>query len=293
MKWLLVLFAFFLSIQVLYAAKPGDQAIAWAVIERDRALGTVMAAEKRVDAAETDLRISRSVEQDIRSFKDSEALAVAREAVSVSEQGIKEANVLLKRARELLIRQENVLISIQSAVEAGGADKAMIVPLSGEVRRSYHGGQVTSDFPSQLRAGERVEVGARSSAKLFIARGDAEVDLTEKSSFTVTRDDTSESFEAVLNEGFAHIKAKLKNYFGKKFEVRTPTAVVAVRGTDFSIRNIEGGSRIEVSEGVVWIRLPEKENGVEVHAGEGCTVLKDGGIQTVQRLENQGNVHAR
>lgn len=285
MKWLLITFLCFGYVQTAFALKPGEQAVNWAMAERNAALGAVAAAEKRVEAAESDLRISRSVEQDIRTSKDPDAMVVAREAVAVSELGVKEANSLLKRARELLSKQEKTLSSIRTAVADFGGDKAMVIPVSGEVRRSFKGSDVAMDSVLPLRVGEKVEVGANSSAKLFVARGDAEVDLHENSNFTVTRDDTSESFEAMLGTGLAHIKAKLKNYFGKKFEVRTPAAICAVRGTDFSIRNFEGGSRIEVFEGTVSVRLPKSEVSVDVHAGEGCDIFKEGGIQPVKILE--------
>lgn len=285
MKWLLITFLCFGYVQTAFALNPGEQAVNWAMAERNAALGAVAAAEKRVEAAESDLRISRSVEQDIRTSKDPDAMVVAREAVAVSELGVKEANSLLKRARELLSKQEKTLSSIRTAVTDFGGDKAMVIPVSGEVRRSFKGSDVAMDSVLPLRVGEKVEVGANSSAKLFVARGDAEVDLHENSNFTVTRDDTSESFEAMLGTGLAHIKAKLKNYFGKKFEVRTPAAICAVRGTDFSIRNFEGGSRIEVFEGTVSVRLPKSEVSVDVHAGEGCDIFKEGGIQPVKILE--------
>ncbi|MFY9142658.1 FecR domain-containing protein [Sulfuricurvum sp.] len=293
MKRLWIACVFILSLQAVCTAKPGDEAIKWALSERNSALGSVAAAEKRVEAAESDLRVSRSIEQDIRTSKDSDAMAVAREAVSVSEQGLKEADTLLKRARELLSKQEKLLASIQTAVSDFGGEKAMVIPVNGEVRRTFKGSEVASDSVLPLRVGEKVDVGANSSAKLFVARGDAEVDLHENSSFTVTRDDTGERFEAMLSEGLAHVKAKLKYYMGKKFEVRTPAAICAVRGTDFSIRNFEGGSRIEVFEGTVSVRLPKSGSSVDIHSGEGCTVLKDGGIQPVQMIEKQGdgNVH--
>lgn len=292
MNRLWIVWVFILSFQGVCTAKPGDEAIKWALSERESALGAVATAEKRVAAAESDLRISRGVEQDVRTSKDSEAMAIAREAVAISVQGVKEANTLLNRARTLLSKQENLLFSIRTSVSEYGGHGAMVIPINGEVRRSLLGAVTASDTVLPLRVGERVDVGANSTAKLFVARGDAEVDLHENSSFTVTRDDTGESFEAMLTQGFAHVKAKLKNYFGKKFEVRTPTVAVAVRGTDFSIRNFEGGSRIEVFEGTVSVRMPKSGSSVEIHSGEGCTVLNDGGIQPKQMLGKQGNSYA-
>ncbi len=292
MKWFLIAFLCFGYTQAALALNPGEQAIKWATAERNSALGAVAAAEKRVESAESDLRISRSVEQDVRTSKDPDAMAVAREAVAISVQGVKEANTLLNRARALLSKQENTLVSIRTSVSEYGGHGAMVIPINGEVRRSLLGAVTASDTVLPLRVGERVDVGANSAAKLFVARGDAEVDLHENSSFTVTQDDTGESFEAMLTQGFARVHAKLKHFLGKKFEVRTPTAILAVRGTDFSVKSLSDASRVEVYEGTVWVRLPKSESSVEVHAGEGCEILKDGGIQPVKMLKRPWSQNA-
>lgn len=286
MKFYLFIFLFLLFIPSAQAAKPGEQAIMWMSAQRDSAMGAVVAAQKRVDAAETDLKISRNVETDIRMSKDAEAMAVAREAVAISEQGLLEANTLLKRAKSWLQREENRLASLQESVAKYGNEKALVIPIGGDVRRTMNGVSMQADPSIPLQVGERVEVGSQSRARVFVAGGDAEVALSQNSSFTVTRDDTGESFEAILSDGFAQVRAKLKNYFGKKFEVRTPAAVCAVRGTDFSLMSNADGTRVEVFEGVVWAHLPNGDKGVEIHAGEGCDILKNGGIQLVKPLEN-------
>ncbi|HLD23567.1 MAG TPA: FecR family protein [Sulfuricurvum sp.] len=286
MKIYLFIFLVLVFIPSAQAAKPGEQAILWVSAQRDSAMGAVIAAQKRVDAAETDMRISRSVETDIRMSKDVEAMAVAREAVAISEQGLLEANALLKQAKSWLQREENRLASLQESVAKYGSDKALVIPIGSDVRRSMNGISMNADPSIPLRVGERVEVGSQSRARVFVAGGDAEVALSQNSSFTVTSDDTGESFEAILSDGFAQVRAKLKNYFGKKFEVRTPAAVCAVRGTDFSLMSTAEGTRIEVFEGVVWAHLPNSDKGIEIHAGEGCNILKKGEIQSVKPLEN-------
>jgi hypothetical protein len=109
MRSIVFIFVFLATLQSAYGASPGERALAWSESQRDAALGAVLAARKRVEAAESDLRISRNTERDIQDSKDAAALAVIREAVTVSEQGVVEAQTLLKRAMQHLSKQEETL----------------------------------------------------------------------------------------------------------------------------------------------------------------------------------------
>jgi len=281
-----VLFLLILSAWVeISAAEAGTRAIEWALAERDAAREAVSSAEKRVDAAQNDLRIARGMQNDPQILKDPDAAAVAREAATVSQQGLREAEVLLERSRALLRHNERLLVSVREAVSSTKGATSVLIPLSGEVRRSYNGIASVRDTSAPLRAGERVDVGAGGSAKLFIAGGEGEVDLGENSSFSISHEGVG-GFEALLSEGFAHVRAKLKKYFGKKFEVRTPAAVCAVRGTEFTLRHHPHGSRIEVLEGTVSVRSSLKDDEAEVHEGEGCDILSTLGVQTVKKLND-------
>jgi len=84
----------------------------------------------------------------------------------------------------------------------------------------------------------------------------------------------------LLARGFGRLRVALLKY-SNKFEVRTPSIAIAVRGTDFSILASPTLTRIEVFKGVVQVRALEGTQTVEVHAGESCEALKDGGIQPV------------
>lgn len=246
----------------------------------------MLVARQRVAAAESDLTISRNTERDIRDSKDTTALAVVREAVTVSEQGLAEAQDLLKRASAHLSRQEKTLAAVRTSVADNGGNRALVIPMKGEVRRNMRGVYTEADPSIPLRPGETVEVGPNASARLFVAGGNAEVALSQNSSFTITRDEADGSFEALLSNGFGRLRAATQKYV-KKFEIRTPTSVTSVRGTDFSLLASPTLTRIEVFKGIVQVRTIEGTHTVEVHAGEGCEVLKDGGIQPVHPLDDQ------
>lgn len=283
----------FALIQPAFAASAGERALVWAEAQRDTALGAVMVARHRLDTAESDLNVSRNVEHEISGSKDTAALSIAREAVTVSEQGVVEAKTLLKRATAFLSRQENTIAAVKKFNAENNSHKALIIPVEGKVRCVAAGGASYSsdEISGPLRAGDRVEVGPGSSARLFVSGGNAEIALSQNSSLTLERSDADNSFEALLDEGFARVKVLpikiLQKKYAHKFEVRTPTVAVAVRGTDFSVQASPTRTRIEVFESTVYVSPVQGGQGVEVHAGEGCDVLKDGGIQPVKPLDAQ------
>ena len=178
------------------------------------------------------------------------------------------------------------MAAVRTSVADNGGNRALVIPMKGEVRRNMRGVYTEADPSIPLRPGETVEVGPNASARLFVAGGNAEVALSQNSSFTITRDEADGSFEALLSNGFGRLRAATQKYV-KKFEIRTPTSVTSVRGTDFSLLASPTLTRIEVFKGIVQVRTIEGTHTVEVHAGEGCEVLKDGGIQPVHPLDDQ------
>ena len=83
-----------------------------------------------------------------------------------------------------------------------------------------------------LEAGDRVATGPDSSAEIGLEGGSALV-LGESSDFTLQ----SESrMDAVLNLKFGILMAKISKLLaGRSLQVRTETAVAAVRGTEFAV----------------------------------------------------------
>lgn len=280
MKFVLSVLLIFLSAQqAAYSASAGDRALAWAKAQRDTALNAVVAARIRVDAAESDLRISRNVESDIRGSKDEAALPVANEAVAISELGMQEAHLLLKKALNFLEQQDRTLTAVRDTVAKSGSNRAILIPGQGDVRCFYESGNFHPDAALPLRAGTRVEVGKGGSAHLFVAGGDAEIALSQNTSFTVTRDDEVDGFEATLERGFGRLRWLIKGKLAHRFEVRTSGGTASVRGTDFSVNVLPNGSRFEVFEGVVNVQPPNGGDPVDVHAGEGCEVVIGEGIR--------------
>lgn len=287
MRYRIAIFTILLFIsQTAFGASAGERALAWAEAQRNAALGSVMVARHRLEIAESDLSVSRNVERDISSSKDAAALSIAREAVTVSEQGVNEARTLLKRATTHLSRQENTLAEVKKLIAQDNGNRALVVPVEGSIRIASRSGAAfdSKEITGSLRKGDRIEVGPGSNARVFVSGGDAEIALSQNSSLTLNRDQADDSFEGLINEGFAKIKVAIRGKYAHKFEVRTPSVAIAVRGTEFSVQVSPEKTCVEVFESTVYISPVQGGEGVEVHAGEGCDVLKDGSIQPPKPL---------
>ncbi|OGS13104.1 MAG: hypothetical protein A2234_02625 [Elusimicrobia bacterium RIFOXYA2_FULL_58_8] len=98
-----------------------------------------------------------------------------------------------------------------------------------------------------LAAGDELRTARASTAEIFMDDG-SRVKLAPVSAFKLS----AENKDAVsLGLYFGRVRSWVKK-FSKKFEVRTPSAVCAVRGTDFMVSaDADGNSRVEVYEGSV------------------------------------------
>lgn len=270
---------FFLAVLLLIfgvrPAKAEDVAQRAEAIARrlqQEAMVAVTGAQERVRGAEQTLNEMRAAERDVRNSGDAAAVAVTHEAVAEAEQGVREARQLAERANALLARREKQLDDVRllaiSEKRKGGL-RGTALTVDGEVRIfDAHGKAVNGSF-RPLQVGDRVVTGKDGSARLILAGGGAEALLAPGSAMTITADDLDAGFLGDLATGQIWLRAQLYHRIGSRFEVRTPTVAVAVRGTEFSVQATEDGTRVGVAEGVVHI-TPNAAGteAIELKAGE-------------------------
>jgi len=100
---------------------------------------------------------------------------------------------------------------------------------------------------TRLQSGDELRTARASTVDVIMDDG-SRVKLAPVSAFKMT----DENKDAVsIGLYFGRVRSWVKK-FSKKFEVRTPSAVCAVRGTDFMVGvDADGNSRVEVYEGSV------------------------------------------
>lgn len=119
------------------------------------------------------------------------------------------------------------------AKEGGERWDARIVTASGEVTVHPADGsaEVAADDGMPLEQGDRVVTAAGAWAEIGFD-GSSLVTLRENSDFTLERTETdSSSFRLSLGA----LVAKIESLGARQLHVRTPTAVAAVRGTEFGV----------------------------------------------------------
>ncbi|MFO8140582.1 MAG: FecR domain-containing protein [Marinobacter sp.] len=86
-----------------------------------------------------------------------------------------------------------------------------------------------------------------------------------------------------LQRGEVHTRVKPVKENGVRFEIATPSAVAAVRGTVFSMQTSADGSRVQVTEGIVDFGQPGQTR--QIPAGYGASVSATGSApMSIRRL---------
>jgi hypothetical protein len=156
---------------------------------------------------------------------------------------------------------------------------AVVDTVSGkaEVLRDGTGEPAALEAGKLVHAGDVIHTGADGAVELRWARwaGGMRIKVGPNTKFTVkraVRDRTKETEESVLRleEGTMWVRLR-KALTGKsKFEVETPTAVAAVRGTIFQVTvDPAGETRVSVWEGTVAVK---PSGGGAVNVAEGTAV---------------------
>jgi hypothetical protein len=145
---------------------------------------------------------------------------------------------------------KRLIISAVLIFACQAARAAYIDSWRGDVDHKKAGGAWTrlyGDDKVRLNNGDELRTARASTVELMMDDG-SRVKVAPVSLFKLT----SEGKDAVsLGLYFGRVRSWVKK-FSKKFEVRTPSAVCAVRGTDFMVASDqEGNSRLEVYEGSV------------------------------------------
>ncbi len=160
------------------------------------------------------------------------------------------------------------LFSYRGAVDLKKTGTAEWVRLAGEER-------------IKLNEGDALRTARASTAEVYMDDG-TRIKLSPISAFQMSAEDKD---GVSLGLYFGRVRSWVKK-LSRKFEVRTPSAVCAVRGTDFMVSADEGGNtRVEVYEGSV---LTGDANGrtILVRQGEFSEIPRGGGVGSPR--ENSG-----
>lgn len=223
-------------------------------------------AEQTLRDAESALRLSLS-------SKDRAAETTAREAVAVSRENYAGYRELCAGIAQDLQRAGKSLTLARRLLErvAGQPIGAAVIEQRGQVEQRNAQGVWTAlgtDSAAPLRSGDRLRTGPNSGAEFMLQDGDTAAQIAADTELHLTLDDFGNAV-VDLSRGafFATVTPLLKR--AKRMEVRTPTAVCAVRGTRFAVRQApDGSTELLVLDGVVEATPADGGNAVMVQSGQ-------------------------
>lgn len=230
-------------------------------VERDKARIDQQYNQNTLDASESLLERAQTA-------RNPAAVAAAERAVNIAQQALGKNKLREERAMRALgwvqrLKQEGAsrgpigafLPRVEGSVEVQPAGNGPARKLSGDV-------------PPVAGPGDTVKTGADGRADFLLQDGSM-LKLDAESAVTL------------LDQGaellFGQINAKLKHWNKQMYVVSTPTAVCAVRGTDFIVREKAGRpTSVIVIEGTVAFSDKRGTKTVLVNAGQQSYLLPDG-----------------
>ncbi len=171
---------------------------------------------------------------------------------------------------------KQLLVSLAFLFICRSADAAHVAQWRGEVALKKSGETswtrlTAADVP--LAAGDELRTSRASTAEIVTDDG-SKIKLAPVSSFKMV---TENKDSVSLGLYFGRVRSWVKK-FSKKFEVRTPSAVCAVRGTDFMVQaDADGSTSVEVYEGSVLAGDASGNSGL-VRQGQRADITRGGGF---------------
>ncbi len=237
-------------------------------------------ADRKILAAEQVIRQSTEAFAAAEAAANATARDTARQALARATAAEARARRLREAAEVNAHRARAAARSVRRLADTAREiqAKALLVFQKGDVRiSSPQGARQTSD-PSvarPLQSGDMLRTGPGGFAQLFLGDGQSTVMLGENT--TASYRDSEE--RTVLDLVSGEVRLAVKKWT-KRFEIPTPTAVCAVRGTRFAVRHDREtrNTELAVVEGMVeaWPLAADKP--IEVPAGMRLLIRSDGAV---------------
>jgi hypothetical protein len=185
----------------------------------------------------------------------------------------------LKRfpCRRLVLNGIKLLVFFGLAAPNVWAGPAVVVQMKGEVERRLPDSQdwAALQIGDRLPEGTAIHTGEQSSIDLDLDQGH-HIRVAADSAFVLAALQTNKT-KMFLNKGKILSQVRgLKEY--EKFLIQTPSAVCAVRGTEFWTGTTDAGTVVKVNHGTVGMMGNTGHDEVMVHAGQTASILHDGSV---------------
>jgi hypothetical protein len=194
-------------------------------------------------------------------------------------------------------RRARVYLAVAALYTAGAVPAfagAYLSKTSGIVQIQHSGSDrwdMVRDLPQPLVNEDTVRTGQRAAATLSFDDG-SRVELGGNATFTLEEATRGRS---LLRLNFGAIKAFVSKIASRRFDVKTPTAVCSVRGTEFRVEVMAGGrTQVDLFKGLLAVE-DRRGNQILLHPNERVQVdlrglNKAGGLPS-QKQQRQSEFH--
>ncbi len=199
-----------------------------------------------------------------RNTQNATAIAAAQRAVNTAEEGLRKNRLREQRALNAIAWVERLRKERNSSAKVAG----FMPRIEGTVEIQPSGGgaahPITSDTPPVLGPGDTLRTGLDGHADVLLSEGGI-ISLDAGSAMILAE------------KGAEALYGEIRFWGQRRFEVRTPAAVCANRGTEYVVREIPGKpSSVVVIEGTVAFSDIKGQKTVLVAAGQQSYLLPDG-----------------
>jgi FecR protein len=268
----------------------------------------ILKCEKTIASSEKIISLAREK-------GNTEAEKVAGDALLKSTDA-KEKNIKLLNSAKLRKKQsEIILASVKNKVSVNSKNSplfdAVALNYYGEITILKQDGKqfkLNDTQSSLLEAGDIITTSQNSKIELQFLEGRGNMTIGENTKLKFNKQDSTDVVDLIkgevklgvekideyendlleqyekykqtvtsIPESYEQFIISLRAKYRKKFEVRTPSFAIAVRGTEFLVYNNEKiGSEIIVLEGTVEMKSTNGLNAILINAGQKGTVNEEG-----------------
>ena len=199
-----------------------------------------------------------------RNAHNATAIAAAQRAVDTAEESLRKNHLRELRALKAISWVERLPPEKEPSTKVAG-----FMPLvEGDVEIQLAGGEaahpITSDTPPVLRPGDTLRTGLDGRADILLDQGGL-LSLNSGSALVL------------IEGGYEALSGEIRCFVRRNFEILTPSARAAVRGTEFVLREVPGKpTAVVVIDGTVAFSDIKGTKTVLVGAGQQSYLLPDG-----------------
>lgn len=223
---------------------PKDRALAWIGAKAAQATESVRASQRELERAQSAASQAENAIGLAQRYNDAAAERVARDALATAQQAVFAAQRKVAEARAVELRMQAVLQNIAPGSTGFATEvQGQVLVGSGGVARPWNGS------PIAFKPGDTISTGPASRAVVTL-EGGATLVVRGNTTFTFRAQPNTDPNLPLTQRAQGYLQRgviRLEEAVGSqgalgRFQVRTPTAVAAVRGTDFLLEATEDGT---------------------------------------------------